>query len=250
MKILIGNNKDYERMMNMKRRSERKAFKITTLAMTGIISASVLLTPITASAGPAYDSDFTKTYVFETLIKPALTNPYTDDNGIYEQLELCFRYRVMTMGEVLDMHDHGYTVPVPVLERLYNAGWINSYVYHRAAGLVPTPEDMSDVFDYVYYYNANPDLQAVFGLNEEALFQHFLLCGMAEGRRASVNFDPVYFKNRYPDIAAELGDDMAEYYIHYIIHAVEQGRVGSPEDQAEKIDHLNDYANENDPRYH
>lgn len=238
-----------KRLKIMKRLSVKMLSKTCTFALTGFIAASVLFSPITASAGPAYDSDFTKTYVFETLIKPALTNPYTDDNGIYEQLELCFRYRVMTMGEVLDMYDHGYTVPVTVLERLYKAGWINSYVYHRAAGLVPTPQDMSDVFDYVYYYNANPDLQAVFGLNEEALFQHFLLCGMAEGRRASLNFDPVYFKNRYPDIAAELGDDMAEYYIHYIIHAVEQGRVGSPEDQAEKIDHLNDYANENDPRY-
>ena len=234
--------------MSKKLKKATRITRIVALSLALCCALILLSSPIKACAGAAYDSDFTKTYVFETLIKPALTNPYTDDNGIYEQLELCFRYRVMTMGEVLDMYDHGYTVPVTVLERLYNGGWINSYVYHRAAGIAITPSDMSDVFDYEYYYNANPDLQ-VLGLNEEVLFNHFLLCGMSEGRRASLNFDPVYFKKRYPDIEAELGGDMAEYYIHYIIHAVEQGRAGSAEDQAEKIDHLNDYANVNDVRY-
>lgn len=222
---------------NAKGKAAKMLAAAAMVAMLGVFGAA----PLTASASAAYDTDFTKTYVFENLIKPALTNPQTSNDGIYRQLELAFRYRKMTQGEVLDLYDLGYTVPVKVLERLYNAGYIGGYVYHRAAGMAITEADMSDVFDAQYYYNAYPDLQAVYGNNEAALFNHFITTGMAEGRRASADFDPAYFKAANPDVATALGDDWTLYYIHYIVHGVEQGRAGSAEDQAKMADMLSKY---------
>jgi hypothetical protein len=205
-----------------------------TVLITGIFAGSSIRT----EAKAAYDTVFTDTYTFETLLKPALTNPHTSDRGIYRQLELAFRYRVMTQGEVMDLYDLGYTVPKAVLKKLYEEGYIGGYVYHRAAGLPITAADMSAVFDAAYYADANPDLKAAFGYDEAALLNHFLTCGMNEGRRAGAGFDPVYFKNNNADIRKELGDNWYWYYIHYILHGVEQGRAGSSEDAAKKVDQL------------
>ncbi|WP_026505637.1 hypothetical protein [Butyrivibrio sp. NC3005] len=216
---------------------KKKAY-IAALAATVTISVVSGTCNINANAEAAYDTDYTKTYTFETLIKPALTNPYTDENGIYRQLEQSFRYRVMTQGEVLDLYDTGYKIPVNVLKKLYKNGYIGSYVYHRAAGLPITPKDLERIFNADYYYNAYPDLQAAIGYNPQMLFNHFVTVGMTEGRRGSINFDPVYYKNTNPDIAAEIGDFWYSYYINYILHAVEQKRAGSPEDEATRVDRL------------
>ena len=45
----------------MKRLSVKMLSKTCAFVLTGFIAVSVLFSPITASAGPAYDSDFTKT---------------------------------------------------------------------------------------------------------------------------------------------------------------------------------------------
>ncbi len=38
-------------------------------------------------------------------------------------------------------------------------------------------------FDYIRYANENPDLMAVFGLDQAALYQHYCMNGRAEGRK-------------------------------------------------------------------
>jgi|GEM_PF-1292938 len=216
---------------------------VKSIGICVAIVAMSFLPIVQSSAAAAYDSDYTKTYTFENLIKPALTNQYTNEQGIYRQLELAFRYRVLTQGEVLDLYDLGYTVPVGVLAKLYNAGYINGYVYHRATGSAITMDDMKDVFDAEYYYNAYPDLQKAYGYDESALFNHFMTSGMSEGRRGSLSFDPVYFKNTYKDVADELGDDMSLYYIHYILHGVELGLNGSSDVQGTRADVLSNFDN-------
>lgn len=49
------------------------------------------------------------------------------------------------------------------------------------------PETMADgtVFDAEYYAQNNPDVVAVFGTDKEALFNHYIMFGKAEGRQAS-----------------------------------------------------------------
>ena len=46
------------------------------------------------------------------------------------------------------------------------------------------PKQMPDggIFDAEYYAAANPDVVAVLGTDEALLYQHYLICGKAEGR--------------------------------------------------------------------
>ncbi|MBR1817067.1 MAG: polysaccharide deacetylase family protein [Lachnospiraceae bacterium] len=45
-------------------------------------------------------------------------------------------------------------------------------------------KDYSDVYDFEYYYSHYPDLQKAFGRNEYKLLEHYVLCGIREGRKA------------------------------------------------------------------
>ncbi len=92
----------------------------------------------------------------------------------------------------------------------YNTAWINSVSHHNnriragvtkyaAASYVDsftgdtvwvelfeygTPAANSASFDYVRYANENPDVAAVFGQNNAALYNHYITCGVFEGRKA------------------------------------------------------------------
>lgn len=83
------------------------------------------------------------------------------------------------------------------------------------------------VFDYIYYAQCYPDLQAVFGNNEAALFNHFITCGMAEGRQGNAEFNVQYYRAKYPDLQAVFGDDLQAYYIHYMTCGKVEGRQGN-----------------------
>ena len=81
------------------------------------------------------------------------------------------------------------------------------------------PETMPDgtQFDAEYYAQANPDVVAVYGTDENLLYQHYVTSGKAEGR-APFNasqyamiledgtiFDPEYYAAANPDVVAVLG---------------------------------------------
>lgn len=83
------------------------------------------------------------------------------------------------------------------------------------------------VFDASFYAGKYPDLAAAFGNNEGMLLQHFIQCGMAEGRQGSAEFDPVSYMNRYADLRAVYGNNMKLYYIHYLQIGKKEGRVGT-----------------------
>ena len=82
----------------------------------------------------------------------------------------------------------------------------------------------ANVFEADYYVSANPDVAAALGNDENALLQHFVLCGMTEGRRASHGFDVHAYKNKNADLAAVFGEDLQKYYLHYIEHGYQEGR--------------------------
>ncbi len=48
-----------------------------------------------------------------------------------------------------------------------------------------SPRTMPDgtVFDSEYYAQTNPDVAAAWGTDKNALYQHYLTCGKAEGRK-------------------------------------------------------------------
>lgn len=83
------------------------------------------------------------------------------------------------------------------------------------------------VFDSTYYAAKYADLQAAFGNNEAALLNHFITCGMREGRQASAEFNVTVYKNKYPDLQAAFGDDLKLYYLHYINFGKAEGRTAT-----------------------
>lgn len=87
--------------------------------------------------------------------------------------------------------------------------------------------DYSAVFDAEYYYTNNADVANAFGYNEKQLLNHFVSCGMSEGRVASAEFNINYYKSNYGDLAAGYGDDNEKYYMHYINWGKAEGRIAN-----------------------
>lgn len=87
------------------------------------------------------------------------------------------------------------------------------------------------VFDATYYYNTYPDVAAAFGMNEQALFNHFVEFGVNEGRSASAEFNPQAYRQRYADLQQAFGSDMAAYCQHYVAFGRSEGRAASSDGQ-------------------
>ena len=83
------------------------------------------------------------------------------------------------------------------------------------------------VFDSTYYAEKYADLRAVFGTDEALLFNHFLTCGMAEGRQGSAEFNVFVYQEKYADLRAAFGDDLVSYYMHYITNGKAEGRTAT-----------------------
>lgn len=90
--------------------------------------------------------------------------------------------------------------------------------------------DFSPIFDAVYYADNNPDLYEAYEYNEAALFNHFIILGMKEGRQASEEFDVTSYKARYFDLVTLYGDKLELYYYHYLFYGKAEGRDGSKDD--------------------
>ena len=86
--------------------------------------------------------------------------------------------------------------------------------------------DYSLVFNATYYLAMYPDLRKAYKTNKKKAFEHFLKCGMAEGRQATAGFNPVAYKERYPDLRKAFGKDYPKYYKHYCTHGFGEGRTG------------------------
>lgn len=84
--------------------------------------------------------------------------------------------------------------------------------------------DYSAVFDFNYYINKYPDMRVLFGHSAEAALQHFITCGMAEGRQGCENFNVNYYRENYPDLRAVFGDNLVSYYLHFMTNGNAEGR--------------------------
>ena len=86
--------------------------------------------------------------------------------------------------------------------------------------------DYSAIFDANYYYAMYPDLQIAFGNDEQALFNHFVKCGMKEGRVGNAAFNvKAYMKNNLDLVGLLKADDLTDYYAHYVNAGKEEGRI-------------------------
>lgn len=86
--------------------------------------------------------------------------------------------------------------------------------------------DYSAVFNASYYANNYADVRAAFGADVQGMMNHFINCGMDEGRQGSEEFNVYAYRERYPDLRAVYGDNLKSYYIHYITVGKAEGRDG------------------------
>ncbi len=85
--------------------------------------------------------------------------------------------------------------------------------------------DISDVYDYQYYIEHNPDVKNAFDGDDTAIMIHFVAAGTAEGRQASKDFNVWTYASNNPDLVKAFGLDLAKYYNHYISCGKREGRV-------------------------
>lgn len=82
------------------------------------------------------------------------------------------------------------------------------------------------VFDFDYYYDANPDLVRA-GVD---LVEHWRNIGYDEGRRGSLEFDPAYYFANNPNARKEAARGGRDAFTrHWLNQGIEQGRQGSAE---------------------
>ncbi|MBR1622482.1 MAG: hypothetical protein IJ675_01030, partial [Pseudobutyrivibrio sp.] len=84
---------------------------------------------------------------------------------------------------------------------------------------------LRSMFDAELYAKLYPDVVAVFGNDENALFTHFMTFGINEGRKINTYFDVQAYKNAYPDLANAFGDNMASYYLHFATFGQSEHRI-------------------------
>lgn len=99
--------------------------------------------------------------------------------------------------------------------------------------------DYAAVFDATYYAEHYPDLKAAFGTDEAALLNHFITCGMAEGRQGNAEFNVQAYKEGYSDLQAAFGDNLPAYYMHYITNGKAEGRTAVMAGQTSGQDNAN-----------
>ena len=204
-----------------------KKIMIKTAAAVMCAAFAITAVPTGQAEAAAYNSKYTSTYSWEDLILPALKKQ-TDANGVYRQLKLSLEYGTLNEGNIRHLYEQsGVNIQLEVILKLYQDGLVSSYLYKDLAGLSMDANDLAPIFNADYYYNANPDVQAVIGYDPAKLFEHFVTYGMNEGRVASSTFNINYYKSNYPAIVAEYGSNNASYYDHYMAYGRFENRVAN-----------------------
>lgn len=100
-----------------------------------------------------------------------------------------------------------------------------------------------DNFDYIAYADTYPDLFQAFGYDKQTLYNHYVTCGISEGRIAhavvirpsqlslfkrgndeSYYFDSSRYAAEYPDLAAAFGNNKMALWNHYKTCGISEGR--------------------------
>ena len=185
-----------------------------------------------AASAPAYDSKWTAQYPFLTLLKSALLNPYTNADGIYEQIKQGIKYKTVSEADILQLVQEGYRIPSETIQKLYTEGWISGYLYKTLNGLGYTADDFKAVFDPAYYVSANPAIAAAVQSgalpgDEASLFLNYLTCGIPAGLDGNSAFSFTYFEAHYPQIVQALGGDRMNEVMYYVMYRDSLGLKGN-----------------------
>ena len=84
------------------------------------------------------------------------------------------------------------------------------------------------LYNYEYYVKANDDVAKALNSDPDAMYNHWITCGMAEGRNASMVFNAKYYLEVNPEVAAAVGNDYVAAYNHFVTTGIYQGLESSP----------------------
>jgi len=104
----------------------------------------------------------------------------------------------------------------------------SNLVLKRLGGSVYNGVDYSNVYDFNYYVEHYGDLYSTFRNDPNAAIEHFVNCGINEGRQAKADFDVVSYRNRYADLRQAFGwNNLRAYYDHYRTCGKREGRIAT-----------------------
>lgn len=86
----------------------------------------------------------------------------------------------------------------------------------------------AQVFDPDYYATMYPDVAANANGSPLYLLNHYVYCGVYEGRNASATFNATDYMNKNADLAALYGNNMPAYVYHYVHAGKAEGRDAMP----------------------
>lgn len=87
------------------------------------------------------------------------------------------------------------------------------------AGEMAAEEMLQSIFSLEYYAEHNPDVVAVYGYNYDALYHHYIGCGIHEGRDVS----PIVNLRLYRDCNSDLLDAYGDDWMGVLLHFTEKG---------------------------
>ena len=85
--------------------------------------------------------------------------------------------------------------------------------------------DYSAVYNYEEYINRYPDIKADCGGDDIKALEHFVGCGMSEGRIGREAFDVHSYRFKYGDLRRAYRNDLRKYYMHYIQYGKYENRI-------------------------
>ncbi|MCD8157302.1 MAG: vancomycin resistance protein, partial [Clostridiales bacterium] len=71
------------------------------------------------------------------------------------------------------------------------------------------------------------DIKNAYGLDDEAILQHFVKYGMKEGRQAISTFNVYSYAYKYADLRSAYKNDLSSYYTHYMKYGKKEGRTAT-----------------------
>lgn len=143
-----------------------------------------------------------------------LTDDEIENAMFYQRIDFksCWYNRFidkLVIDKIIITYMDGTTETVTKMDSKYRGMQLEEIPFEQETQI------LENVYNYKDYLNYNPDLLEIFGMNQKALFEHFITNGMQEGRRGSKEFDVAIYKEENPDVVEELGEDNMSYYFHY-----------------------------------
>lgn len=109
----------------------------------------------------------------------------------------------------------------------YAAPKVKAPAYEQTAKTLTTQDiDMlRTLFDARAYARMYPEVVAVFGNNTQALFNHFIQYGLAEGRQINSTFNVNAYRSAYGDLNKAFGNNIINYYQHFVLFSAAENRT-------------------------